>query len=128
MNTQKKDQEQQQYTIIPPSLNERDPRPFAYRYPDSIRQSGAKFVAWIKRHNNFTNYNTLRIIESFIRLDSGRYLIPSEVLNWRRREKYQNSRIEVGNKAYFAMYLRELTAQEMKKFEEFVEDVRSVRV
>ena len=116
------------YTIIPDNLAARDPRSLAYRFPDRVRSSDVRFVAWIKRLTRFFNFNTLRIIEDFVKRDSGRYLVPGTIMNWRRREKYQNSRIEVGGSVYFAMHLRELTPAEMKKYEDYVEEARGTRV
>lgn len=116
------------FSVVPENLLERDPRAVAYRFPESVRVSDAKFVAYLKRLQKFHNYNTLRILESFIKRDSGRYLVPGELLNWRRRDKFAKSKVEVGGKAYFALSLAELTPTEMMKYESFVEEVRGERV
>lgn len=116
------------YSVVPANLAERDPRPIAYRFPESVRKSDIKFVAWIKRLQRFNNFNTLKIIEDFIKADSGRYLVPGTIMNWRRRNKYKNSRVEVGNYAFFAMHLSDLTPVEMYKYEEYVKEISEMRV
>lgn len=116
------------YSVVPDGLLERDPRTIAYRFPESVRTSDHKFVLYVKRLQKFHNYNTLRIIEDFVKSDSNRYLVPAVVLNWRRREKLAKSKVEIGGQAYFAVKLAELTAKEFQKYEEFVETVRGKKI
>ena len=115
-------------TIVPPNISSQDPRPFAYLYPQSIRDNDRNFIAFIKKMQRFNFYNTLKDIEDYGK-QNGYLLVPTVLLHWRRRKDLNNDRrIVVGRNSFYYLLPHELTPGEQKKLLDYARDMEGVKL
>lgn len=113
-----------EFSIIPSDLEEKDPRPFAFLYPNMIRNDDQSFIAFIKKLQRFTFYKSLKYFEDYGHAN-GFILLPATVLHWRRRSAFgAERRVKVGKKTFYFVREDELTELEKKKILEHIADVR----
>jgi len=117
-----------EFSIVPPDLKEKDPRPFAYLFPNMIRNDDQSFVAFIKKWQRFDFYNSLNMFEEYAHAN-GFLLFPATLMHWRRRNGFgQERRARVGRKSFYLVRENELTEGEKQKLLDHIEEVRRERV
>jgi|GEM_PF-1074688 len=115
-------------SIVPPDLKEKDPRPFAYLYPNMIRNDDQSFIAFIKKTQIHEFYRSVLSIEEYAHAN-GFILLPAPVMHWRRRNGFgQERRIRVGRKSFYFVRENELTEGEKEKLLLYIEEVRGERL
>ena len=116
------------FTIVPQDLQEKDPRPFAYLYPETIRCNNQKFISFIKQLQRFTFYQSVQQFERFGKAN-GYILLPSSVLHWRRRSELgQERRVLIGRNTFYFVRQSELNEREQAKLLAHVEEIREVAI
>ncbi|QTB25017.1 hypothetical protein J1907_23775 (plasmid) [Lysinibacillus sphaericus] len=113
------------FSIVPPDFRDRDPRSYAYQYPDDVRNN---FVKYVKSVQKFSFYNSLNMFEEFAHAN-GFVLFPAQLMHWRRREGFgQKRRARVGRKSFYMVRTYELTEAEKEKLLDYIKEVRSVTI
>lgn len=116
------------FSIIPPDLEEKDPRPFAFLYPNMIRNDDQSFIAFIKKMQRFTFYKSLKCFEDFGHAN-GLILLPATVLHWRRRNNFgAERRVKVGKKTFYFVREDEITKLEKQKLLDHIDDIRRASI
>lgn len=115
-------------SIVPPDLKEKDPRPFAYLYPNMIRNDDQSFIAFIKKTQKHEFYRSVLSIEEYAHAN-GFILLPAPVMHWRRRNGFgQGRRIRVGRKSFYFVRENEITEGEKEKLLLYIEEVKGERL
>lgn len=116
------------FSIVPPDLKDKDPRPFAYLYPNMIRNDDQSFVSFIKKMQRFDFYNSVKMFEEYGRVN-GFILYPATLMHWRRRNGFGvERRVRVGRKSFYFVRENELIEGEKQKLLNHVEGVRRERI
>lgn len=117
-----------EYSIVPPGLKEKDPRPFAFLYPNMIRNDDQSFIAFIKKMQKHEFYRGVLSLEEYAHAN-GFILLPAPVMHWRRRNGFgQERRARVGRKSFYFVRENELTKGEKEKLLDYIEEVRRERL
>lgn len=117
-----------EFSIVPPDLKEKDPRPFAFLFPNMIRNDDQSFVAFIKKMQRFDFYNSVLMFEEYGRAN-GFILFPATLMHWRRRNGFGlERRVQVGRKAFYFVRENELTEGEKEKLLDHIKEVRRERI
>lgn len=115
-------------SIVPPGLKEKDPRPFAYLFPNMIRNDDQSFIAFIKKMQKHEFYRSVLSLEEYAHAN-GFILMPASVMHWRRRSGFgQERRVRVGRKSFYFVRENELTEGEKQKLLDYIEEVRRERL
>jgi len=115
-------------SIVPPGLKEKDPRPFAFLYPNMIRNDDQSFIAFIKKMQKHEFYRGVLSLEEYAHAN-GFILLPAPVMHWRRRNGFgQERRARVGRKSFYFVRENELTKGEKEKLLDYIEEVRRERL
>lgn len=117
-----------EYSIVPPGLKEKDPRPFAYLFPSMIRNDDQSFIAFIKKTQKHEFYRSVLSLEEYAHAN-GFILLPASVMHWRRRDGFgQERRIRVGRNSFYFVRENELTKGEKEKLLLYIEEVGRERL
>lgn len=115
-------------SIVPPDLKEKDPRPFAYLYPNMIRNDDQSFIGFIKKMQRFDFYRSVQMFEEYGHAN-GFILFPAPLMHWRRRNGLGiERRVRVGRKSFYFVRENELTDGEKQKLMEHIAEVRKERI
>lgn len=107
------------YSLVPHDYKEKDPRTLPFLYPESLN-----IVAYAKKVQKFSFYQTLEVAEDIVNRQ-GFILIPFSCVHWQRAKAYGVDRkIKIGRNSFFMMKPDELTKNEKRKLEEYIQELR----
>lgn len=111
------------FTLIPKSYKEKDPRGLAYLYPTTLN-----IVAYAKQMQVFSFYRALEVAEKMAR-NLGYVLMPYDCLHWQRRQRFSEERkVKIGRKSFFMLRKDELTKTEEQKLFKHLNEIQSSAV
>lgn len=117
-----------EYSIVPPDLKNKDPRPFAWLYPNMIRNDDQSFIAFIKKMQKHEFYRGVLSLEEYAHAN-GFILLPASITHWRRVSQFgAERRARVGRKSFYFVRESELTEGEKQKLLDYIEEVRRERL
>lgn len=117
-----------EFSIVPPNFKDKDPRGLARLFPNMIRNDNQSFVGFIKKMQVFDFYNSLSRFEEYAHVN-GFILFPGSIMHWRRRNGFGiERRVRVGSKSFYLVREHELTEGEKKKLQDYIKEVRRVRI
>lgn len=106
-----------EYSLIPPTFKDRDPRTLVYHFPSMPSIKVAKM------YQEYTFYKQLQVAEEMAQ-NMGYILIPYKCIHQKRREKFSyNRKIKIGRNSYFMIALNEMTRIEKQKFKEYIQEL-----
>ncbi|PAF20042.1 hypothetical protein CHH49_18185 [Terribacillus saccharophilus] len=107
------------FTLIPAGSLEKDPRPLAYLYTESIN-----IVSYAKQMQEYSYYSMLKLAEDLSK-QQGYILLPWNCIHWQRAKQFGSDRkIKIGRKSFFRMKVNELTKGEMRKLVHHLDELR----
>lgn len=102
----------EEFTLIPKDYKKNDPRSLLFLYPESVN-----FVAYAKKMQSFSFYQTLEVVEDLAKRQ-GFILLPWDCIHWQRAKSFGPDRkVKIGRKSFFLMKINELTKNEKEKLE-----------
>ncbi|PFZ53522.1 hypothetical protein COF76_27535 [Bacillus wiedmannii] len=106
-----------EYSVLPNTFKDKDPRNLLYFTPS------LPVVRFAKLYQEFAHYKQLQLAESMARKFDC-ILVPLECMNWRRAKQFgHDKKVKVGRNSYFMMHPSELTRNEKRKLEEYIQEL-----
>lgn len=96
-------------TIVPKKVLMMDPQHLLYNFP------GIHPVKYTKLSAEYHHWQAVAAAEKTAKM-FGRFLVPCTMIHWERKLRWEDRRIQIGKKAYYALSQDEMTPIEFAKY------------
>lgn len=106
-------------TIIPSEALKTDPQHLLFNFP------GIHPVKYTKLSSEYHHWQAVAAAEKTARM-FGRFLVPCTLIHWERKLRFEDRRIQIGKKAFYALAQDEMTKLEYSKYCEAAEQLAAM--
>lgn len=96
-------------TIVPTEVISVDPQFLLYNHPSMPT------VKYTKLYAAYHHWKAVEAAEKTAKM-FGRYLVPCTLIHWERKLRWEDRRIQIGKKAFYALSKDEMTENEFNKY------------